>query len=46
MTRLQAASGIGHNSGEYQQGISSTEQYGGVFLPSIEQEMQQKSGGQ
>jgi hypothetical protein len=45
LTRLQTAFGAGHNIGEYEQDFSSTEQYGAVFLRSIEREIQQKSCG-
>ncbi|MDC8754759.1 hypothetical protein OIK40_08905 [Erythrobacter sp. sf7] len=44
--RLKSAFGSGHNIGEYEQDFSSTEQYGAIFLRSIEREVQQKACGQ
>lgn len=43
LERLKSAFGSGHNIGEYEQDFSSTEQYGDLFLRSIEREVQQKA---
>ncbi len=43
LERLRGAFGSGHNIGEYEQDFSSTEQYGDVFIRSIEEEISKHS---
>lgn len=44
LPRLKSAFGAGHNIGEYEQDFSSTEQYGDIFIRSIEREISQQKG--
>lgn len=39
LSRLKIAFGAGHNIGEYEQNFSSTEQYGDIFIRSVEKEI-------
>lgn len=44
LSRLKNAFGAGHNIGEYEQDFSSTEQYGDIFIRSVEREISQQKG--